>query len=84
MCARIRRGAHRLAVHIALAIDGAPVLGAVELPGLSVVMRSDQPVQAPPAPEKLRLVVSRTRPAREATEVAERIGAELVPLIALG
>ena len=38
----------------------------------------------PPAPERLRMVVSRTRPAREATEVAERIGAELVPMGSAG
>jgi 3'(2'), 5'-bisphosphate nucleotidase len=30
------------------------------------------------------MVVSRTRPAREATEVAERIGAELVPMGSAG
>jgi 3'(2'), 5'-bisphosphate nucleotidase len=72
------------AVHIALAVDGEPVLGAVALPGLGVVMRSDQPVPVPPAPAKLRMVVSRTRPAREATEVAERIGAELVPMGSAG
>ncbi len=72
------------AVHIALAIDGEPVLGAVALPGLGVVMRSDEPVPVPPAPAKLRMVVSRTRPAREATEVAERIGAELVPMGSAG
>jgi 3'(2'), 5'-bisphosphate nucleotidase len=72
------------AVHVALAVDGVPVLGAVALPGLGVVMRSDQPVEVPPAPEKLRMVVSRTRPAREATEVATRIGAELVPMGSAG
>jgi 3'(2'), 5'-bisphosphate nucleotidase len=72
------------AVHIGLAVDGEPVLGAVALPGLGVVMRSDKPVPVPPAPEKLRMVVSRTRPAREATEVAERLGAELVPMGSAG
>ena len=72
------------AVHVALAIDGAPVIGAVALPGLGVVLRTDRPVAMPPAPERLRLVVSRTRPAREATEVAERLGAELVPMGSAG
>jgi 3'(2'), 5'-bisphosphate nucleotidase len=72
------------AVHIGLAVDGKPVLGAVALPGLDVVMRSDKPVAVPPAPERLRMVVSRTRPAREATEVAERLGAELVPMGSAG
>ncbi len=72
------------AVHIGLAIDGVPVMGAVGLPGLNKVLRTDQPVPVPPAPEKLRMVVSRTRPAREATEVAERLGAELVPMGSAG
>lgn len=72
------------AVHVALAINGAPTIGAVALPGLGVVLRTDQPGAVPPAPERLRMVVSRTRPAREATEVAERLGAELVPMGSAG
>ena len=72
------------AVHVGLAVDGVPVMGAVGLPGLGKVLRTDQPVEVPPAPEKLRMVVSRTRPAREATEVAERLGAELVPMGSAG
>ena len=36
------------------------------------------------APETLRMVVSRTRPAREAVAVAEAIGAELVPMGSAG
>jgi 3'(2'), 5'-bisphosphate nucleotidase len=72
------------AVHVALAIDGKPAIGAVALPGLGLVLRSDRPQPVPPAPERLRMVVSRTRPAREATEVAERIGAELVPMGSAG
>ncbi len=72
------------AVHVALAIDGQPVIGAVALPGLSVVLRTDRPGAVPPAPDKLRMVVSRTRPAREATEVAARIDAELVPMGSAG
>lgn len=72
------------AVHVALAIDGVPEIGAVALPGLGLVLRTDQPGVVPPAPEVLRMVVSRTRPAREATEVAERLGAELVPMGSAG
>jgi 3'(2'), 5'-bisphosphate nucleotidase len=72
------------AVHVGLAIGGVPALGAVALPGLDVVLRSDQPGQIPPAPERLRMVVSRTRPAKEATGVAEAIGAELVPMGSAG
>lgn len=72
------------AVHVGLAIDGVATVGAVALPGLGVVLRTDTPTLIPSAPEKLRMVVSRTRPAREATEVAERIGAELVPMGSAG
>lgn len=72
------------AVHVGMAVDGVPAMGAVGLPGLDLVIRSDQPRPVPPAPEKLRMVVSRTRPAKEATEVAEKLGAELVPMGSAG
>ena len=72
------------AVHVGLAIGGVATVGAVALPALDVVLRTDRPVAVPPAPEKLRMVVSRTRPARETVEVAERIGAELVPMGSAG
>ena len=72
------------AVHVGMAVDGAPVLGAVGLPGLGLVLRTDQPGVVPPAPKVLRMVVSRTRPAREATEVAAKLGAELVPMGSAG
>jgi 3'(2'), 5'-bisphosphate nucleotidase len=74
------------AVHVGLAIDGQAAIGAVALPGLEdgIVLRSDQPRPIPPAPEKLRMVVSRTRPAKEAVAVAERLGAELVPMGSAG
>ena len=72
------------AVHVAMAVDGAPAIGAVALPGLGKVLRTDQPVAVPPAPERLRLVVSRTRPAAEAVAVADALGAELVPMGSAG
>jgi 3'(2'), 5'-bisphosphate nucleotidase len=72
------------AVHVGMAVNGAPDLGAVALPGLDVVLRSDQPGEIPAAPEKLRMVVSRTRPAKEATGVCEAIGGELVPMGSAG
>jgi 3'(2'), 5'-bisphosphate nucleotidase len=68
------------AVHVGLAIDGVAQVGAVALPGAGVVLRSDRPLPLPAAGSPLRLVVSRTRPAREAVEVARRLGAELVPM----
>jgi 3'(2'), 5'-bisphosphate nucleotidase len=72
------------AVHVGLAVDGVPTLGAVALPDAGLVLRSDRPVAVPPAPERLRMVVSRTRPAREAVAVAEALGAELVPMGSAG
>ncbi len=72
------------AVHVGLAVDGKPVMGAVGLPGMGKVLRTDQPQVVPPAPDKLRMVVSRTRPAKEATDVAERLDAELVPMGSAG
>ena len=72
------------AVHVALAIDGAPVIGAVALPALNLVLRTDQPAITPPAPAQLRMVVSRTRPAPEAVAVAEALGAELIPMGSAG
>ena len=72
------------AVHVALAIDGVASIGAVALPGLGVVLRTDQPGTVPPAPTRLRMVVSRTRPAKEAVAIAEKLGAELVPMGSAG
>ena len=72
------------AVHVALAIDGRPVHGAVALPGAGLVLRSDQPAPVPPAPDRLRMVVSRTRPAAEAMAVAAALDAEVIPMGSAG
>jgi 3'(2'), 5'-bisphosphate nucleotidase len=72
------------AVHVALAVDGVATVGAVALPGLDLVLRSDQAVSLPVAHTPPRMVVSRTRPAAEALAVAEAIGAELVPMGSAG
>jgi 3'(2'), 5'-bisphosphate nucleotidase len=72
------------AVHVGLAIDGVATVGAVALPGAGVVLRTDRPAAVPAAPARLRMVVSRTRPAREATEVAAALDAELVPMGSAG
>jgi 3'(2'), 5'-bisphosphate nucleotidase len=72
------------AVHVALTEDGRPVIGAVALPGLGVVLRSDQPLPPPPPPVKPRMVVSRTRPAQEALDVAAMLGAEIIAMGSAG
>ncbi len=72
------------AVHVALCIDGKPEIGAVALPGLDCVLRTDTPIDVPAAAEKPRMVVSRTRPAAEAVAVSEAICAELVGMGSAG
>ncbi|AHE54224.1 3'(2'),5'-bisphosphate nucleotidase CysQ [Sphingomonas sanxanigenens] len=72
------------AVHVGLAIDGVAALGAVALPGLDLVLRSDRPQPLPPGNRPPRMLVSRTRPAREAVAVAEQIGAELLAMGSAG
>ncbi|KTE33774.1 MULTISPECIES: 3'(2'),5'-bisphosphate nucleotidase CysQ [unclassified Sphingopyxis] len=74
------------AVHVALAIDGAPVAGAVALPGLDggIVLATDRAGPLPAVAARPRLAVSRTRPAAEALAVAEQLGAELVPMGSAG
>ncbi len=74
------------AVHVGLAIDGVATIGAVALPGLEggIVLRTDQPGALPAAVETPRLVVSRTRPAKEAVAVSEALGGELVGMGSAG
>jgi 3'(2'), 5'-bisphosphate nucleotidase len=72
------------AVHIALSIDGAPSVGAVALPGLPLTLCSGQPPLVPAHAGRLRMLVSRTRPAAEAVAVAEALNAELVPMGSAG
>jgi len=72
------------AVHIALSIDGEPTLGAVALPGFPLTLCTGQPQIVPPPAAKLRMLVSRTRPAAEAVAVAKALDAELVPMGSAG
>jgi 3'(2'), 5'-bisphosphate nucleotidase len=73
------------AVHVALVDAGVPVVGAVALPGEDEVLTTRKPPRlAARPPGRLRMLVSRTRPAAEATMVAERLDAELVPMGSAG
>jgi 3'(2'), 5'-bisphosphate nucleotidase len=72
------------AVHVALAVDGAPAVGAVALPALGVTLASDAPPPLRPMRDPPRMLVSRTRPAAEALAVAEAIGATLLPMGSAG
>ena len=72
------------AVHVALAVDGVATDGAVALPALDRVLRSDRPECVPAHEGAPRLVVSRSRPPAQALAVAEALGAELVPMGSAG
>lgn len=71
------------AVHIALAIEGQAKIGAVALPDLNQTMLSTQQ-EPPPIASKLRILISRTRPAQEALIVGEALGAELIQMGSAG
>lgn len=72
------------AVHVALAINGKAAIGAVALPGVPLTLCTERKLEVVASEGKLRMLVSRTRPAREAVAVAERLGAELVPMGSAG
>lgn len=73
------------AIHVALSVDGTPVVGAVALPARSLTLTTASPPQLAPRPDgPVRLVVSRTRPPAVALSLAERLGAELVPMGSAG
>jgi 3'(2'), 5'-bisphosphate nucleotidase len=77
-------GRNDWAVHVALAVDGVAVVGAVALPALGLILCSEKPHILPPANDPLKIAVSRTRPAAEAVALAEKLGAELVPMGSAG
>jgi 3'(2'), 5'-bisphosphate nucleotidase len=79
-------GRHDWAVHVALWADGELAAGAVALPALGSVLATPR-VEAPPpwgAGGPPRIVVSRSRPPEVASELADRVGAQLVELGSAG
>jgi 3'(2'), 5'-bisphosphate nucleotidase len=74
------------AVHVALWEQGELTAGAVALPAQDQVLSTADPVAPPPAapPGTLRLVVSRSRPPAFVARLADKIGAEVVPLGSAG
>ncbi|MGI8792292.1 MAG: 3'(2'),5'-bisphosphate nucleotidase CysQ [Acidimicrobiales bacterium] len=78
------------AVHVALAVDGEPTVGAVALPaqGLTLSTGAPPPLRSAPAPAATgaapRLVVSRTRPPSMTAAVQAAIAAEVVPMGSAG
>lgn len=73
------------AVHVALAIEGRAVIGAVALPALAVTLSTATPPVPPPAAHgAIRVVVSRTRPPAAALQIAEALGATLLEMGSAG
>ena len=74
------------AVHVALAIDGVPVVGAVALPGVGTVLDTGVAPTVPPRPDgrAVQLAVSRSRPPALSIAVADALGGELVPMGSAG
>ena len=73
------------AVHVALWERGELTAGAVALPAQDrVLSTADPPAPPPAARQKLRIVVSRSRPPAFAARVADDTGATLVPLGSAG
>lgn len=72
------------AVHVALAIDGVALVGAVAMPALGAVYCTANPAPLSAAAVVPRMMVSRSRPPAEAVTVADAIGAELIPMGSAG
>jgi 3'(2'), 5'-bisphosphate nucleotidase len=73
------------AVHVALAVDGDPVVGAVALPAAGhLLSTADPPSVAPPVSGPIRLAVSRTRPPACVDELLKHLDAVLVPMGSAG
>jgi 3'(2'), 5'-bisphosphate nucleotidase len=73
------------AVHVALVEQGRPTAGAVALPAEHLVLAtSPAPPPPPPRSGRLRILVSRTRPPAQAETVADRLGADMVPMGSAG
>jgi 3'(2'), 5'-bisphosphate nucleotidase len=72
------------AVHVALVEHGVPTAGAVALPGAGRVLHTGAPPAVPPAPDRLRVIVSRSRPPAEALTIAEALDADLVEMGSAG
>jgi 3'(2'), 5'-bisphosphate nucleotidase len=73
------------AVHVALAIDGRPAVGAVALPAAALVLHTGRPpALAAASTGPVRLAVSRTRPPACVDHLVTRLGATLIPMGSAG
>ena len=76
------------AVHVAMAVGGIAVVGAVALPALDLVISTAAPPALQPldptSSEPPHVVVSRTRPPDVAYDVADALGGVMVPMGSAG
>jgi 3'(2'), 5'-bisphosphate nucleotidase len=72
------------AVHVALAIEGRPDVGAIALPARAIVLGTAAPPPLPEVAPVPRLVVSRSRPPGVVTQVADGLGATVIPMGSAG
>jgi len=72
------------AVHVALAVGGRAVVGAVALPGLHEVLSTGAAPTMAPAADPPRIVISRTRPPSFVPALTEALGATTVPMGSAG
>ncbi|MBU3067139.1 3'(2'),5'-bisphosphate nucleotidase CysQ [Nocardia sp. NEAU-G5] len=73
------------AVHVALAVDGEPVVGAVALPAEDLVLRTGVQLElAPPVPGPIRMAVSRSRTSPRVRRLLETLSATSVPMGSAG
>lgn len=72
------------AVHIALAIEGVPAVGAVALPRRGITLSTDAPPPLAPAATPPRMLVSRTRPSELCAALAAALPADTVAMGSAG
>jgi 3'(2'), 5'-bisphosphate nucleotidase len=73
------------AVHVALAVNGEPVVGAVALPARGITLSTAQNLTVPPRSEgPMRILVSRSRAPAVASCVAQKLSARLAPMGSAG
>ena len=72
------------AVHIGLAVDGRPAVGAVAVPALGRVYATDDPPRPRDPCATLTIAVSRTRSPEIARCAAEAVGAAMLPMGSAG
>lgn len=65
------------AVHVALAVDGEPQVGAVAVPAIGRLVSSAAPAATRRSRDKPVILVSRTRAPEQAAALADHLGAEL-------